>query len=587
MNAIQNNIKNLSPQYLLDLYNKLRVNSKKRIESIISAIPDLVFLVDSNGKYLDVLATGKEHLLYRPKDEIIGKHITDFFDDETSEKLLSLVKETIKTQTLQCLEYELFLSSKKELYEARVVPAHFEEFDNDTVIVIVRDITHKLERKKEIDISKAEMKYLATHDPLTNLPNRTLIFEHLNHAITTARRIESKGALLFIDIDGFKDINDNYSHHTGDLLLQEFAIRLSQTTRESDVFGRLSGDEFLLILENITSVDDVLNTIEKIKKQLIRPFFINGLSLEITVSIGGAFFPENGDNADKLIHAADQAMYNVKKNGKDGFTFYSKEFSIISNEYFFIQHALKKAIKEDDFTIVYQPQFSLYNDSLTSVEILLRCNSSELKDIPVSRLISIAEESNIIHNISLFVMEKCCRQIEKWKDLAIAPLKIAVNLSRKELCDENLVKVITGNLSACSIKADMLEFEITESTLLQNNRSAKKNISELRKLGCSFSLDDYGTGFSSLSNLREFNLDKIKIDKSFIADLEDDDNDRIIVSATINMVKELGLTVLAEGVETKGQEKLLKEFECDEVQGYLYSHPLSAEKMTELLISEK
>ncbi len=587
MNAIQNNIKNLSPQYLLDLYNKLRVNSKKRIESIISAIPDLVFLVDSNGKYLDVLATGKEHLLYRPKDEIIGKHITDFFDDETSEKLLSLVKETIKTQTLQCLEYELFLSSKKELYEARVVPAHFEEFDNDTVIVIVRDITHKLERKKEIDISKAEMKYLATHDPLTNLPNRTLIFEHLNHAITTARRIESKGALLFIDIDGFKDINDNYSHNTGDLLLQEFAIRLSQTTRESDVFGRLSGDEFLLILENITSVDDVLNTIEKIKKQLIRPFFINGLSLEITVSIGGAFFPENGDNADKLIHAADQAMYNVKKNGKDGFTFYSKEFSIISNEYFFIQHALKKAIKEDDFTIVYQPQFSLYNDSLTSVEVLLRCNSSELKDIPVSRLISIAEESNIIHNISLFVMEKCCRQIEKWKDLAIAPLKIAVNLSRKELSDENLVKVITGNLSACSIKADMLEFEITESTLLQNNRSAKKNISELRKLGCSFSLDDYGTGFSSLSNLREFNLDKIKIDKSFIADLEHDDNDRIIVSATINMVKELGLTVLAEGVETKGQEKLLKEFECDEVQGYLYSHPLSAEKMTELLISEK
>ncbi len=586
MNAIQNNIKNLSPQYLLDLYNKLRVNSKKRIESIISAIPDLVFLVDSNGKYLDVLATGKEHLLYRPKDEIIGKHITDFFDDETSEKLLSLVKETIKTQTLQCLEYELFLSSKKELYEARVVPAHFEEFDNDTVIVIVRDITHKLERKKEIDISKAEMKYLATHDPLTNLPNRTLIFEHLNHAITTARRVESKGALLFIDIDGFKDINDNYSHNTGDLLLQEFAIRLSQTTRESDVFGRLSGDEFLLILENITSVDDVLNTIEKIKKQLIRPFFINGLSLEITVSIGGAFFPENGDNADKLIHAADQAMYNVKKNGKDGFTFYSKEFSIISNEYFFIQHALKKAIKEDDFTIVYQPQFSLYNDSLTSVEVLLRCNSSELKDIPVSRLISIAEESNIIHNISLFVMKKCCRQIEQWKDLDIAPLKIAVNLSRKELSDENLVQVITGNLSACNIKADMLEFEITESTLLQNNRSAKKNISELRKLGCSFSLDDYGTGFSSLSNLREFDLDKIKIDRSFIADLEHDDNDKIIVSATINMVKQLGLTVLAEGVETKGQEKLLKEFGCDEVQGYYYSHPLSTEEITELLMSK-
>ncbi|MCK5855584.1 MAG: diguanylate cyclase, partial [Sulfurovaceae bacterium] len=429
MNSIQNNIKDLSPQYLLDLYNKLKVKSNKQIEAIVSAIPDLIFLVDSNGKYLDVLATGKEHLLYRPREEIIGKHITDFFDDETSEKLLSLVKETIKTQTLQCLEYELFLSSKKELYEARVMPTHFEESDNNTVIVVVRDITTKLEKINNVDISRAEMKHLATHDPLTNLPNRALIFEHLDHAITSARRTERKGALLFIDIDGFKDINDNYSHQTGDLLLQDFALRLSQTTRESDVFGRLSGDEFLLILENITSVDDVLNIIEKIKKQLSTPFFINGLSLEITVSIGGAFFPENGDNADKLIHAADQAMYNVKKNGKDGFTFYAKEFSIISDEYFFIQHTLKKAIKEDNFSIVYQPQFSLHDNSLTSVEVLLRCNSSDVKDIPVSRLISIAEESNIIHNISRLVMEKCCKQIEQWKDLDIAPLKMAVNLS--------------------------------------------------------------------------------------------------------------------------------------------------------------
>jgi diguanylate cyclase (GGDEF)-like protein len=466
------------------------------------------------------------------------------------------------------------------------MPTYFKESGNETVMVVVRDITKKLQRKNELENSKAEMKHLATHDSLTDLPNRTLIFEHLNHAIATAKRTGNNGALLFIDIDCFKDINDNYSHQTGDLLLQDLALRLSQTTRESDIVGRLSGDEFLLILENINDMEDILSTIEKIKAQFTTPFSINGLSIEITVSIGVACFPANGDDADKLIHAADQAMYNVKNNGKDGFTFYTKEFSIISHEYFLIQNALRKAIKEDDFSIVYQPQFSLSDASLTGVEALLRCNRSEVKDIPISRLVSIAEESNIIHNISRFVMQRCCRQISEWQDLALSPLKIAVNLSRKELSDENLVQMITENLSACNINPCILEFEITESTLLQNNHTAKKNINELRKLGCSFSIDDYGTGFSSLSNLREFDLDKIKIDKSFIHDLEHNNNDKIIVAATINMVKELGLTVLAEGVETEGQENLLKEFGCDEVQGYRYSHPLSAEKITELLVSK-
>jgi len=184
-------------------------------------------------------------------------------------------------------------------------------------------------------------------------------------------------------------------------------------------------------------------------------------------------------------------------------------------------------------------------------------------------------------------MDKCCRQIQNWQKLSLSPLKIAVNLSRKELSDEDLVDVIKGNLSECCIDPKILEFELTENTLLQNNRTAKKNISELRELGCSFSIDNYGTGFSSLSYLREFDLDKIKIDKSFIEDLEHNENGKIIVSATINMVKQLGLTVLAEGVETKGQEKLLKEFKCDEVQGYYYSYPLSAEKITKLLVAKK
>lgn len=553
---------------------------KKYLESIVSAMPDLMFLVDEEGTYIDVFSSGKEELLYKPKEEIIGKHVTDFFNDALSEKFVAVINKAISSQILQRIEYELDISSRQEYFEARVMPTHIKENGKQTVMVIVRDMT-------DIQHNKTKMHYLATHDALTTLPNRTLIFEHLNHAIAAAKRSATRGSLLFIDIDGFKDINDNYSHKTGDTLLKEFAQRLTQITRESDIVGRLSGDEFLLILENTEEMDDILNIIEKLKTALLEPFMINENHIEITVSIGIACYPSDGDNADQLIHAADQAMYNVKKNGKNSYTFYSKEFSILSHEYFFIQNTLRKAIRDNDFSILYQPQFSLKDNSLTSIEALLRCNNEDISDIPISRLIHIAEESNLIHNISRYVLEKCCSQIKQWQDLTPPPFKIAINLSRKELSDKDLVEVIEKNLTACNIDASILEFEITESTLLQNSHFAKQNIDQLRKLGCSFSIDDYGTGFSSLSNLREFNLDKIKIDRSFISDLEESENDRIIVSATIAMIKQLGMTVVAEGVENKTQETILKAFGCDEVQGYYYAYPLEAEEVKKLLLEHK
>jgi len=701
MNQREKKIESLSPQHLLELYTHLKIKNKKHLESIVSAIPDLMFLVDEKGKYIDVFANGKESMLYKPKDEIIGKYVTDFFDKELSEQFISVINTAIQTHSLQTIEYGLHFKQEKKYFEARIMPTHIKDEGQDTVIVIVRDITeykHKDDIKKiletvfeeategiiiedaehkvihmnpaimrilsiedkvllgkrsdflsriltpeageriyenmekeghwfgeveinrfdnknilawltvdivrdktghisnvvimitdisEIHISRIKMQHLATHDSLTNLPNRTLLFEHLNHSILNTKRNKSKGALLFIDIDCFKDINDNYSHKAGDQLLKEFSLRLTEITRKSDIVGRLSGDEFLLILENIKEMDDILGTVEKIKAQLVEPFLIDGTSMDITVSIGIACYPGDGDTADQLIHAADQAMYHVKKNGKNSFTFYSKDFSLMSSKYFFIQKALREALKEDDFTILYQPQFSLKDGSLTGIEALLRCNNSDVQDVSIARLIAIAEESSIINNISRFVMQRCCRQISSWQGLSIPSFKIAVNLSRKELSDKNLVQVIKENLSLCQIDPKILEFEITESTLLQSNHLAKENIEQLRKLGCSFSIDDYGTGFSSLSNLREFQLDKIKIDRSFIKDLEYNENDKIIVSATINMVKELGLIALAEGVENEAQEALLKSYKCDEVQGYFYSYPLTAEEMTELLLTYK
>jgi len=698
---LEENINTLSSQSILELYNQLKIKNRKYLESIVSAMPDLMFLVDEEGNYLDVFANGKEDLLLLPKEMIIGKNIKQFFKKDLSKKFLKLITKAISTQSLQTIEYTLSFKEKKEYFEARVMPAYITESGNNTVIVIVRDMTEEKKKEdinriiqtvfqeategiiienaqreiihvnpamlrilnlseselqgkhsdflsqmideetrkniyehmeneghwfgeveitrfdnktilawltldtvlntsgevsnivlmltdiSELHLSRTKMQYLASHDTLTSLPNRSLLFEHLNHAINSSIRNGTRGALLFIDIDGFKDINDNYSHKTGDILLQEFSQRLAHAIRKSDIIGRLSGDEFLLILENIQEMDDMLTTVEKIRAQLLEPFIINKNRIDLTVSIGIACFPNDGENADQLIHAADQAMYEVKKNGKDSFSFYTKEFSLVANKYFVIQNALRRAIKENNFSIVYQPQFSLKDNALTGIEALLRCHDEAVRDIPVSRLISIAEESNIIHNISRFVMQRCCQQIKVWQDMSLSSLKIAVNLSRKELSDESIVSVIKENLSACNIAPDILEFEITESTLLHNNHIAKMNIEALRNLGCSFSIDDYGTGFSSLSNLREFHLDKIKIDKSFIDDLEKNENDQIIVSATISMIKKLGLTVLAEGVENEGQAELLRNYGCDEVQGFYYSHPLSAEEMTSLLLKEQ
>ena len=679
-------------------FNNVTKN-KKYLNAILSFIPDLILLIDRNGKLLDIFNEEKVHLTELSKEDIIGSNIKDFFDTPTAIQFLETVESTSRTQTLQHFEYELFLNGKKEYFEVRIVPTYFKESGMDVFMAIIRDTSRKKEGKNisriiktvfeeategiiieddkrnvihanpavlrilnmkkeqligkhtsylsqmlspeiqqdiriamesrghwhgeveitredkksilawltvdivydntespanivimltdisEIYLSREKMKHLATHDALTGLPNRTLLFEHLDHAILKARRHKKKGALIFIDIDGFKSINDNYSHRTGDLLLKEFAHRISQVMRTSDIVGRLSGDEFLIIIENIHSIEDLLGTVRKIKNFFLTPFMINGSKIDITVSMGIALFPSDGENADQLIHAADQAMYRVKSKGKDGFTFYSKEFSIISNEYFRIYNALQRAIRNNNFSILYQPQFSLKDGSLKGIEALLRCNEAGLGDIPVSRLISIAEESNTIHGISRFVMAECCEQIKLWQPLFTSSVKIAVNLSRKELNNENIVQVIKENLSFCCINPEILEFEITESTLLHNSRTSKKNIAKLHELGCSFAIDDFGTGFSSLSNLKECKLDKIKIDSSLVSELEHNENNRIIVAATIGMVKQLGLTVLAEGVENERQATLLKKMGCDEVQGYFYSHPLQKEEMTQLLLS--
>jgi len=475
--------------------------------------------------------------------------------------------------------------------EVQITPPHLKEIytwltldaildDNgelNNIVIMVTDIS-------EIHNSRRKMSYLASYDTLTGLANRSLLFKQLEQSITTMGENNEHGMLLFIDIDYFKEFNDRYGHPIGDKILQTVAEQITSICREEDILGRLSGDEFLLISENVNSKEAIDTIIEKIQNIFRKPHQIDKLSLHISVSIGVALYPENGNTPEILINAADQAMYSVKKSSRNHFAFFSQEMSDQANEYFFILNALKDAIQSGNFTLVYQPQYLLKDNTIVGIEVLLRCTHSRISTIPISRLIAIAEETGIIRDISHLVLEMVCEQINNWNIQGLYIPRMAINLSRKELHEENLILTMHTALSKYKIEPKEIEIEITESALLNEHVMVKENIERLQKLGHTFSIDDYGTGFSSLSNIKTFHFDKLKIDKSFIDNLHSDKDDQVIVSATISMAKKLGLNIIAEGVETQEQATLLKKFGCDMVQGFLYSKPLNKEAMEKLLI---
>lgn len=447
----------------------------------------------------------------------------------------------------------------------------------ENVVIMITDIS-------EIRYSRDQMEYLASYDTLTDLPNRSLLFKQLKQSIASMKRRKENGMLLFIDIDHFKEFNDSYGHQVGDKVLLSVAKQITSICRKEDILGRLSGDEFLLISENIHDEYAIDTITEKIQNIFKRPQQIGNLSLDISISMGIALYPKNGQTPEELINAADQAMYSVKKQGRNNYAFYSQEMSDVANEYFFILRSLKDAINSENFILAYQPQFLLKNNSLIGIEVLLRCTHSRIKDIPISRIISIAEETGLISKISEIVLNMVCEQIAEWKLLKLKVPKVAINLSRKELNEKHLVTTIHTALSRYKINPNEIELEITESALLHENIIVKDNIMRLQKLGHSFSVDDYGTGFSSLSNIRTFHFYKLKIDKTFIDNIITNTNDQVIVSATIGMAKKLGLKVIAEGVELQAQADILKDFKCDIVQGFLYSKPMNQEKITKLLL---
>ena len=441
------------------------------------------------------------------------------------------------------------------------LPAHY--------IWILADIT---ERKQ----AEERMRHIAQHDALTGLPNRLALAMRLAQLLPEARRHHWRLAIMFIDLDRFKIINDTLGHQVGDELLREVACRLSAVIRETDFVARLGGDEFVIILPGISSPADAAMIAGKIVARLSTPIETEGHELHTSPSIGISIFPDDGPDGDTVMKNADLAMYHAKSAGRNNYQFFTAEMNRATADRLDIERKLRHAIARNELALCFQPQFRADSSQPTGVEALLRWHHPTDGMIAPDRFIPVAEETGLIVEIGEWVLLTACREMKRWIDAGLKPLRIAVNVSARQLRRRDFCETVAGVLAESDLPPELLELEITESSVMENPDEAILILQSLGRMGISLAIDDFGTGYSSLAYLKLFPIDHLKIDRSFVADIETDLNDRAIAFGTIALAHSLGLNVIAEGVETEDQLELLRSNGCDEVQGYLFSKPLNS-----------
>jgi diguanylate cyclase (GGDEF)-like protein/PAS domain S-box-containing protein len=446
-------------------------------------------------------------------------------------------------------------------------------------ISIFTDITEK-------KLSEEKIYHLAHYDVLTGLPNRMMFKERLNQSLARAHRNNTVLAILFLDLDRFKLINDTYGHPFGDLLLKEISAIISCCLREEDVVGRQSGDEFTIILDNLTSNNNAAQIADKITTAICQPLHIDGNEIFTSTSIGISLFPEDGNDAATLIKNADSAMYRAKEQGRNTYSFYTEAMQESARERLDLENKLRRGLEQHEFVLYYQPRVHARSNKILGAEALIRWQQPELGMVPPNKFIHIAEETGLILPIGEWVLETACRQYLEWQNHGIAPQTISVNLSGRQFHDSGLVETIHSIVSNNGVKPENIELEITESFLMHDPELSSKSITALRQLGFHVAIDDFGTAYSSLNQLKRFPVDHLKIDRSFIRDIPDDADDIAITRAIIAMGKNLNMEIIAEGVETREQLEFLKDSGCHEVQGYYHSPPRPAREMA-LLLAER
>jgi len=423
--------------------------------------------------------------------------------------------------------------------------------------------------------NQANLYQLAHYDALTGLPNRLLFTDRLTQAMAHAHRAERLVAVLLLDLDRFKAINDSLGHSMGDLLLRGIAERLSGCIREGDTVARLGGDEFTVLLPELRYIEDCATVARKILENLARPFLLDGHEVFVSTSIGITLYPFD-ESIDTLLRNADTAMYHVKEHGGSGFEYYTAEMSTASLKRLSLESALRRALERQEFVLHYQPQVDLVSGQIAGAEALLRWQHPEWGQVAPGDFIPLAEETGLIVPIGKWVLSTACRQAKDWQDAGHPPIPVAVNVSARQFYQEDFMDTVCEALETTQLDARYLELELTEGTLMQNGPATTAMLNKLHSMGVQFSIDDFGTGYSSLSYLKRFPIDRIKIDRSFVTHITSDTDDAALTSAIIAMSHALGIQTVAEGVETREQLGFLRERHCDQMQGYLFSRPIPA-----------
>jgi diguanylate cyclase (GGDEF)-like protein len=425
----------------------------------------------------------------------------------------------------------------------------------------------------EIQNSQNRLEYQALTDELTGLPNRRLLADRLAHALAVAERQQDVLALLYLDLDGFKLVNDTLGHSMGDLLLREVTDRLRQRVRASDTLARIGGDEFTVVVGNIRNPEEAELVARELLEQLATPFGVNGHELTLTASMGISFYPGDALDAEQLIQHADTAMYVAKSEGKNCYKLFSAEFGDLVRERLELQNQLRGAVERGELAVHYQPEFDLATQRLVRFEALARWRHPTLGMIPPGKFIPIAEETGLIGSIGLWVMEQACKEAVRWQSVAKIPVQVAVNVSTLQFFRDDFVGTVADILTRTGLAAQLLQLELTESVFMPGVGNSSKKMSELRALGISMAVDDFGTGYSILSYLPRLPFDCLKIDRSFLNQTSTSHDARALMNSMVSLAHDLKMKVIIEGVETAEQLTLLQKIGCDQVQGFLFGRP--------------
>ena len=580
--VIQANLQdpNISEPVVVD---KLVYKEKVRAEIALNSISDAVICTDINGN-IDYLNHAAEKMTGWSRSEANGQPVEMVFNiisATTREPACNPVDAVLLTNKPSGIAADTMLVRRDGVeisIEDSTSPIHNWDGELTGVVIVFHDVS----------FSKAmatKMAHLAQHDFLTNLPNRVLLNDRIAQAITLANRHHTQFALLFLDLDNFKHINDSLGHATGDKLLQSVTQRLKDCVRESDTVSRQGGDEFVILLAENKNSNDAAVSAQKILDELKAAHHVGKHQLHISTSIGISVYPADGLDAETLLKNADTAMYFAKDKGRNNYQFFIADMNTRAVERLIIQSNLGQAIEKQQLVLHYQPKVNIYTKEITGVEALLRWQHDDWGEVFPDIFVPVAEDSGLIIPIGRWVLRHACMQAKSWQNKGLAPITMAVNISAQEFLQKDFVESVRAALIETRLQPQFLELEITESVLMKDTEAARKTLHQLKQLGVILVVDDFGTGYSSLSYLQRLPIDVLKIDQSFVQNIESAEDDGIIVSAIISMANSLNLRVIAEGIENANQLAFLKAHHCQEGQGYFFGHPLKAEQFSAHLLN--